>query len=190
MRFSTFFTSTCSSGRAAIVLMVLLLSGAHAQDRTTEAGEAQIKGTSQFTPFANLSISLSFISLSFFRSKYRVHPLQLPAGIQPDHIVPSNMANRLNLAERYTRPKQMGWDSNERSKYCSQGRNIFLQWHMFRAHLSVDAQGTPTGNFTSVNYPPTDPDCWWTYHQCITPKLPGLANDIANVPEVRDALLF
>lgn len=47
MPFSTFFTSslpTRSSGRAAISLLVLLLSGAHAQDRTTEAGEAQIKG--------------------------------------------------------------------------------------------------------------------------------------------------
>jgi len=28
-----------------------------------------------------------------------------------------------------------------------------------------------------------DPDCWWTATQCITPKIPGLSQDVANVPE-------
>ncbi|KAH7906360.1 carbohydrate esterase family 4 protein [Hygrophoropsis aurantiaca] len=37
-------------------------------------------------------------------------------------------------------------------------------------------------NFTP-SYPATDPDCWWTYDQCVTPKLAGLPPDLAGVPE-------
>lgn len=54
------------------------------------------------------------------------------------------------------------------------------------AHLNLIAQGTITGdfsNFTST-YSQSDSD-WWTYHQCVTPKLPGLLPDIINIPEVR-----
>ncbi|KAL0948021.1 hypothetical protein HGRIS_010644 [Hohenbuehelia grisea] len=28
-----------------------------------------------------------------------------------------------------------------------------------------------------------DPDCWWTFQQCITPKLPGIPPDVASVPQ-------
>jgi hypothetical protein len=38
-------------------------------------------------------------------------------------------------------------------------------------------------NFTPT-YPATDPDCWWTYHQCVTPKVGNLSADVASVPEV------
>ncbi|KAG6328257.1 hypothetical protein ID866_10833 [Astraeus odoratus] len=40
-----------------------------------------------------------------------------------------------------------------------------------------------TGNWTNFTYSSTDPDCWWTYHQCTTPKLSGLPSDTATVPE-------
>ncbi|KAL4071907.1 carbohydrate esterase family 4 protein [Scleroderma citrinum] len=40
-----------------------------------------------------------------------------------------------------------------------------------------------TGNWTNFSYPSTDPDCWWTYHQCTTPKLAGLSPDTTGVPE-------
>ncbi|KAJ3745520.1 carbohydrate esterase family 4 protein, partial [Lentinula detonsa] len=33
------------------------------------------------------------------------------------------------------------------------------------------------------DYPSDDPDCWWTYDQCVTPKLSGLPPDIADAPE-------
>jgi peptidoglycan/xylan/chitin deacetylase (PgdA/CDA1 family) len=33
--------------------------------------------------------------------------------------------------------------------------------------------------YDSVN----DPDCWWTIHQCTTPKLTGLPSDVASIPE-------
>ncbi|KAG0663518.1 hypothetical protein C6P46_002414 [Rhodotorula mucilaginosa] len=49
---------------------------------------------------------------------------------------------------------------------------------------NIAPRGTPTGNFTGVNYNGVeDPDCWWTWKQCHTPKLPGLQEDIYNLPE-------
>ncbi|KAF8126432.1 hypothetical protein K438DRAFT_1890612 [Mycena galopus ATCC 62051] len=36
---------------------------------------------------------------------------------------------------------------------------------------------------TTLSYPSTDPDCWWTANQCTTPKAAGVNPDIANVPE-------
>lgn len=41
-----------------------------------------------------------------------------------------------------------------------------------------------TGDFSNFAYPDGDPDCWWTYKLCATPKLPGIPNDIIIVPEV------
>lgn len=44
--------------------------------------------------------------------------------------------------------------------------------------------GTTTGNWTGVSYNATDPDCWWSWHQCTTPAAStGLPADIINVPE-------
>lgn len=40
-------------------------------------------------------------------------------------------------------------------------------------------------NDTINNYPATDPDCWWTSSDCVTPKVSGLAPDISSVPEPR-----
>lgn len=35
----------------------------------------------------------------------------------------------------------------------------------------------------AANYSATDPDCWWSYHQCTTPKAQGVPADVAFVPE-------
>ncbi|KAG7095987.1 hypothetical protein E1B28_006670 [Marasmius oreades] len=42
-----------------------------------------------------------------------------------------------------------------------------------------------SGDFSSTlkTYSTSDPDCWWTSHQCTTPKHPGIPADIATVPE-------
>ncbi|GAA5986147.1 hypothetical protein JCM10908_006431 [Rhodotorula pacifica] len=49
---------------------------------------------------------------------------------------------------------------------------------------NIAPKGTPTGNFTGVNYNGAqDPDCWWTWKQCHTPKAAGILPDIYNVPE-------
>ncbi len=46
-------------------------------------------------------------------------------------------------------------------------------------------KGTPTGNFSAFTptYPATDPDCWWSYRQCNSPKHANLSPDITTVPE-------
>ncbi|THV08240.1 putative chitin deacetylase [Dendrothele bispora CBS 962.96] len=50
---------------------------------------------------------------------------------------------------------------------------------------NISVKGSITGDFsnTTSSYPHTDPDCWWSYFQCVTPKLAGLPMDIASVPE-------
>lgn len=40
-----------------------------------------------------------------------------------------------------------------------------------------------SGNFISTGYPTTDPDCWWTYNGCVTPKAAGVNPDIYICPE-------
>lgn len=40
------------------------------------------------------------------------------------------------------------------------------------------------GNWTNYTYPASDPNCWWTYSGCTTPKLTGLSPDLSSVPEV------
>lgn len=40
------------------------------------------------------------------------------------------------------------------------------------------------GNWTGLNYPATDPDCWWTWKGCDSPPADtGLKADITTVPE-------
>ncbi|CEQ40655.1 SPOSA6832_02279 [Sporobolomyces salmonicolor] len=48
----------------------------------------------------------------------------------------------------------------------------------------IAPRGTPAGNFTGVNYNGVeDPDCWWTWKQCTTPKAKGLQPDITKCDE-------
>ncbi|KAJ7620665.1 hypothetical protein B0H17DRAFT_1172887 [Mycena rosella] len=47
----------------------------------------------------------------------------------------------------------------------------------------IAPRGTLTGDMTNVDYSDSDPDCWWTYSQCVTPKLSGLKPDVSSVPE-------
>lgn len=54
---------------------------------------------------------------------------------------------------------------------------------------NIAPRGTVQGDFSGVNYNSSDPDCWWTYEQCTTPKLAGLVPDITGVPEVRQIVL-
>ncbi|KZP19263.1 carbohydrate esterase family 4 protein [Athelia psychrophila] len=48
---------------------------------------------------------------------------------------------------------------------------------------NIKVKGKPTDSETGTKYTDADPDCWWTYSECTTPKLAGLPNDIINVPE-------
>ncbi|KAK9762827.1 hypothetical protein K7432_011052 [Basidiobolus ranarum] len=40
-----------------------------------------------------------------------------------------------------------------------------------------------SGAFISSDYPASDPDCWWTYQGCVTPKAQNIQPDIASCPE-------
>jgi len=50
---------------------------------------------------------------------------------------------------------------------------------------NIQVKGSITGDFsnTTPTYNPSDPDCWWSYSTCTTPKLAGLHPDIINMPE-------
>ncbi|KAL1408950.1 chitin deacetylase [Vanrija albida] len=49
---------------------------------------------------------------------------------------------------------------------------------------NTQPRGTHMGDWTGVNYPPNDPDCWWTWKQCTTPAADtGIAADISTMPE-------
>ncbi|GAA5873034.1 hypothetical protein JCM16303_006921 [Sporobolomyces ruberrimus] len=48
----------------------------------------------------------------------------------------------------------------------------------------IAPRGTRAGDFTGVTYSGTeDPDCWWTYSRCTTPKLQGLKADVTQCNE-------
>lgn len=46
-------------------------------------------------------------------------------------------------------------------------------------------QGTPMGDFSRLNYPESDDDCWWTYSKCVKPNLDDIPDDVTSIPEVR-----
>ncbi|KAH9981806.1 chitin deacetylase [Russula compacta] len=51
---------------------------------------------------------------------------------------------------------------------------------------NIAPKGTINGSTINETYDATtDPDCWWTAHQCTTPKLSGLPADVASLPEPR-----
>ncbi|KAJ7875239.1 hypothetical protein B0H13DRAFT_1723203 [Mycena leptocephala] len=67
----------------------------------------------------------------------------------------------------------------------TEGRAKFLA--MNASVPAISPKGTMAGDFSNFTptYPATDPDCWWTYHQCVTPKVGNLSADVASVPEPR-----
>lgn len=70
-------------------------------------------------------------------------------------------------------------DTNAQAKYQS------IQSQIPNITPNGMQPGSLQGNWTNFTYPPTDPNCWWTFRQCTTPKLAGLPPDLAAVPEVR-----
>jgi hypothetical protein len=50
---------------------------------------------------------------------------------------------------------------------------------------NISTKGMSDGNFSDFTptYSPLDPDCWWTYSGCTTPKIPGIPPDITSMPE-------
>lgn len=48
---------------------------------------------------------------------------------------------------------------------------------------NLPPKGTPQGDFTGVNYTDADPDCWWSWSRCDTPKHANLPADTTTCPE-------
>jgi hypothetical protein len=61
------------------------------------------------------------------------------------------------------------------------------KWQSIKGSIptNIPVKGTITGDFSNFtpSYSSSDPDCWWTYDKCVTPKLSGLKPDIATIPE-------
>lgn len=61
------------------------------------------------------------------------------------------------------------------------------KWAGIQASIptTIQPKGTINGDFSNFTptYSTSDPDCWWSYDQCVTPKLSGLPADIFNVAE-------
>jgi hypothetical protein len=61
------------------------------------------------------------------------------------------------------------------------------KWNSIKGSIptNIPTKGTIKGDFTNFTptYSASDPDCWWTYDKCDTPKLAGLDPDIISVPE-------
>lgn len=60
-------------------------------------------------------------------------------------------------------------------------------WNQIKASIptNIPVKGTMAGNFANFTptYSPSDPDCWWTYDKCDTPKLASLKPDVTGTPE-------
>ncbi|KAI6014542.1 carbohydrate esterase family 4 protein [Pisolithus microcarpus 441] len=142
MHLSTFFS--VSTLPAVLLAASLFASTTHAQDRTTEQGEAQISDP-------NVECTAYYYA---------------PVG-----------AARYNYPPVWTIATILSNDTAAQAKYNNISSGI----------PNIAPKGTQpqseTGNFTGFNYSSSDPDCWWTYHQCTTPKYPGLQPDTAGVPE-------
>jgi hypothetical protein len=144
MRFSSFFTTSpsLSNGGAAILLSLSL--SAHAQDRTTEAGEASI---------TDPNVECSSYRYAPVASQASNFP---PNWVQPAVLLPNDTAG------------QAAWNSIQAS-----------------IPTNIPVKGTVKGDFSNFTptYNPQDPDCWWSYDRCTTPKTPGIPPDITSVPE-------
>ncbi|GAA6006031.1 hypothetical protein JCM10207_007317 [Rhodosporidiobolus poonsookiae] len=47
----------------------------------------------------------------------------------------------------------------------------------------IAPRGTRAGDFSSVSYTDADPDCWWSWNKCTSPKLKGLQKDVTRCNE-------
>ncbi|KAF8346414.1 carbohydrate esterase family 4 protein [Amanita rubescens] len=61
-------------------------------------------------------------------------------------------------------------------------------WNSISGNIpNISVKGTITGNSpgTFRSYPRSDPDCWWSFNGCVTPKYQGLPQDVYQLPEPR-----
>ncbi|KAJ3574388.1 hypothetical protein NP233_g1798 [Leucocoprinus birnbaumii] len=139
--------------KPSLVSLAVLALGCYAQDRSTEEAEAQITDPNQECS-------------PYYYAPVSLHTSSFPTIWQPASILPNDSA------------AQALWQSIQPNIPNIQPKP---SPQIITSTSGSTNNTTPTpSNFT---YDPTDPDCWWSYHQCTTPKLAGLSPDIVNVPE-------
>ncbi|KAG7087043.1 hypothetical protein E1B28_013022 [Marasmius oreades] len=58
------------------------------------------------------------------------------------------------------------------------------KWNEIKGKIPNTPPKGVNGDFSNVQYDNSkDPDCWWTATGCVTPKLAGIAPDVARIPE-------
>ncbi|KAJ3760316.1 carbohydrate esterase family 4 protein [Lentinula raphanica] len=79
-------------------------------------------------------------------------------------------------------PSILANDSNALAMWNSISSNIPTSISV-KANISFRPQTSLVTQPPPSDYPSDDPDCWWTYNQCVTPKLTGVSPDISDAPE-------
>lgn len=67
---------------------------------------------------------------------------------------------------------------------------VFVFRLHFKLILTRIRQGTMQGNIENEVYGEDDPDCWWTWSKCTTPKASGIPPDVSILPEVHPYHLY
>ena len=158
------YPSSLPASLPVVILAAILVPTASAQDRTTEQGEAQITGPSLPHPPSRVDVIL--IDPNVECTPYYFQPVSdaMAAGqFPPVWTVADIIAS----------------DANANAKYQSIKSQI----------VNIPPNGyqpqSITGDFSGFSYSSDDPNCWWTYSGCTTPKHAGLSPDQIGVPEVR-----
>ncbi|KAE9400016.1 carbohydrate esterase family 4 protein [Gymnopus androsaceus JB14] len=135
-----------------------------AADRTSEQGEATITGSS------STSSSSIFFPQEFTFSFTHSDPTE---ECTPYEYAP--VTDALNSFP----PVWKG------ASILSSDSAALAMWNSISDSIPTDIAVKVSfyASFISSNYSSSDPDCWWTYDQCITPKLTGLPPDVAAAPE-------
>jgi len=148
-------SSSFPASLPALILAVILVPTASAQDRTTEQGEASITGPS--LPPRPSRVDLVLTDPNVECTPYWFQPVgdAMAAGQFPPVWTVADI---------------ISGDTNANSKYQS---------------IQSQILNIPPNDLSGSNYPDDDPNCWWTYSGCTTPKHAGLSPDQVGVPEVR-----
>ncbi|EKM74894.1 hypothetical protein AGABI1DRAFT_80615 [Agaricus bisporus var. burnettii JB137-S8] len=73
--------------------------------------------------------------------------------------------------------------SAQRAKILPSDTTAQALWRDISSKVPTNIAVKPASGPPGYNYDGSDPDCWWTWSRCVSPKQPGLEPDVADVPE-------
>jgi hypothetical protein len=154
---------------------------------TCDMSDRRMGGNRLHWPFSSYYVLHIYLFLSFFGNRLLVHSSDPNLECTAYYYQPVSAAIAANeFPPIWTVATIVSSDTNAQAKYQSIQSQI----------PNIQPKGTQpaslTGDFSNFTptYPSSDPDCWWTYDQCTTPKLAGLPPDLAVVPEVCFSLII